>query len=165
MGIYSLWLNPATIDLHDLSLSVAKAAAASILADVSLQPSDRQFFDTSISTTLTIVTGRGNRSDDNEAVLRPGILTMLQSEYPELDSTINRENDGRIEVLAKKRPTKPGSWTAVPVQAVDSDSDSPLRNKGLCRMATMTPVGMRKDTENNHAAERKRVKKDGVLSP
>ena len=26
-------------------------------------------------------------------------------------------------------------------------------------MATMTPVGMRKDTENNHAAERKRVKK------
>ena len=31
-------------------------------------------------------------------------------------------------------------------------------------MATMTPIEMRKDTENNHAAERKRVKKDGVLS-
>ena len=111
IGIFSLWLNPATIDLHDLSLSVAKAAAASVLADVSLQPSDRQFFDTSISTTLTIVTGRGNRSDDNEAVLRPGILAMLQSEYPELDSTINRENDGRIEVMVKKQRTRPGSWT------------------------------------------------------
>jgi hypothetical protein len=71
----------------------------------------------------------------------------------------SRKNDSRIEVLAKKRPTKPGSWTTVPVQAVDSDSDSPLRNKGLRRMATM-----RKDTEINHAADRKRVKKYGVLS-
>ena len=77
----------------------------------------------------------------------------------------SRKNDSRIEVLAKKRPTKPGSWTTVPVQAVDSDSDSSLRNKGLRCMATMTPVEMRKDTENNHAAERKRVKKHGVLSP
>ena len=111
IGIYSLWVNPATIDLHDLPLSVARAAVASVLADVSLQPRNRQYFDTSISTTLTIITGRGNRSDDNEAVLRPGILAMLQSEYPELDSTINRENDGRIEVMAKKQPTRPGSWT------------------------------------------------------
>ena len=111
IGIYSLWLDGATIDLHDLPLSVARAAVASVLADVSLQPSDRQFFDASISTTLTIITGRGNRSDDNEAVLRPGILAMLQSEYPELDSTINRENDGRIEVKAKKQRTITGSWT------------------------------------------------------
>jgi pentatricopeptide repeat protein len=111
IGIFSLWLSPATIDLHDLSLSVARAAVASVLADVSLQPSDRPFFDTSISTTLTIVTGRGNRSDDNEAVLRPGILAMLQSEYPELDSTINRENDGSIDVMVKKQRIRPGSWT------------------------------------------------------
>merc|ERR1712070_203271 len=102
IGIYSLWRNPATIDLHDLPLSVARAAVASVLADVSLQPSGRQFFDPSISTTLTIVTGRGNRSENNEAVLRPGILAMLRSEYPELDSTINRENGGRIEVMATK---------------------------------------------------------------
>ena len=103
IGIYSLWLNPATIDLHDLPLSVARAAVASVLADVSLQPRNRQYFDTSISTTLTIITGRGNRSENNEAVLRPGILAMLRSEYPELDSTINRENDGRIEVMATKK--------------------------------------------------------------
>ena len=105
IGIYSLWLNPATIDLHDLPLSVARAAVASVLADVSLQPRNRQYFDTSILTTLTIITGRGNRSENNEAVLRPGILAMLRSEYPELDSTINRENGGRIEVMAKKGPT------------------------------------------------------------
>ena len=103
IGIYSLWLNPATIDLHDLPLSVARAAVASVLADVSLQPRNRQYFDTSISTTLTIITGRGNRSENNEAVLRPGILAMLRSEYPELDSTINRENGGRIEVMATKK--------------------------------------------------------------
>ena len=140
IGIYSLWLNPATIDLHDLPLSVARAAVASVLADVSLQPRNRQYFDTSISSTLTIITGRGNRSENNEAVLRPGILAMLRSEYPELDSTINRENDGRIEVLAKKRPTKPGRGRLCPCKRWTLTLTLLLRNKGLCRTATMTPI-------------------------
>ena len=49
---------------------------------------------------LTIITGKGKNSDDREAVLRPGILSLLRSEHPELDAALNDTNDGRIEVKA-----------------------------------------------------------------
>ena len=61
---------------------------------------------------------RQDRSDGEEATNKTRVVDGCKR------PTINRETDGRIEVLAKKRPTRPGSWTAVPVQAVDSDSDS-----------------------------------------
>ena len=33
-------------------------------------------------------------------MLRPGILSLLRSEHPELDAALNDTNDGRIEVKA-----------------------------------------------------------------
>ena len=108
-GIYGRFVkNNELFDLHDLPISVAKVAVASVLAE--LRRAD-------VARGLVIVTGRGNNSEDNVAVLRPAVIEFLHSAYG-LDSAVDAKNDGRIEVSAESL----AKW-------MSSSSSSPLSSQ------------------------------------
>ena len=98
-GCYDLWNELNTeYDLHNLSISVAKIAVGSLLEDIRLRPQSRHFHE--FSKQLIIVTGRGNNSEGNVALLRPAVIDFLNSIYPELESEVDVKNDGRVLISA-----------------------------------------------------------------
>ena len=98
-GLRSHWVEGSKLDLHDMSVAVAKTAVVVVLEDVRSGQCTRL----PRGSDLVIITGRGNHSDDGVVLLRPAVLEMLaQPEYAALDAAIDPNNDGCVRVAAAR---------------------------------------------------------------
>jgi len=92
------------LDLHELSVPVARMAVRSALEERVGQKSDEGQFGGSWATSkkgdFVIITGRGKHSKDGDAVLRPAMLALLKDEYPNLGCLQDPTNPGVLVVDA-----------------------------------------------------------------
>ena len=85
------------VDLHHMSVAIAKTAVAVVLEDIRSGQCTRLPH----GSDLMIITGRGKRSDDGIAKLRPAVLEMLaEPEYAALGAAIDSNNKGCVRVPA-----------------------------------------------------------------
>jgi pentatricopeptide repeat protein len=98
-GVRSHWKGLNVVDLHDLSVGIAKTAVAVVLEDVR----SGQCTQLSRGRDLVIITGRGEHSEDSVALLKPAVLEMLaQPEYAGLGAAVDPDNEGRVRVPAAR---------------------------------------------------------------
>ena len=95
------------IDLHNMSVAVAKTAVAVELEDIRTGLCDPGGSCGVLLYTpdsdLVIITGVGKNSEDGIALLRPAILDMLaQPEYASLGASVDLDTDGHVRVAAAR---------------------------------------------------------------
>jgi pentatricopeptide repeat protein len=96
-GLRSHWVEGSKLDLHDLSVAVAKTAVAIVLEDIQSSQCSRL----PPGNDLVIITGRGKRSVNGVLLLGPAILDMLaQPAYAVLGAAADPNNDGCVLVSA-----------------------------------------------------------------
>ncbi|CAN0017357.1 unnamed protein product [Scytosiphon promiscuus] len=86
------------LELHDLTLSTALATVQVALLDVVRRPTGRVHWSGGVQC-LRIITGMGNNSKDNEAVIKPAVVEALESMG--LRPEFQQHNEGCIELRSE----------------------------------------------------------------
>ncbi|KAJ8605858.1 hypothetical protein CTAYLR_000547 [Chrysophaeum taylorii] len=113
LGLYEVWTEQGELDLHDMSVPVARTLVRLVVRDTVRWPKGRYFHDPYLMGDLVIITGRGHRSEAKRPLIKPAILRLLAS-IPHLRFRVHPRNPGRVVVddaslLAYARRT---SWKA-----------------------------------------------------
>mmetsp|Transcript_28734 Transcript_28734/g.37708 ORF Transcript_28734/g.37708 Transcript_28734/m.37708 type:complete len:307 (-) Transcript_28734:320-1240(-) len=72
---------PGSIDLHEYTVPTALATVRIALFDMVRKPPDRKYHDPTQSGKLNLITGQGNRSENNEAKIKPAVEALLQNDF------------------------------------------------------------------------------------
>ncbi|CAM9385713.1 unnamed protein product [Hapterophycus canaliculatus] len=86
------------LELHDLTLSTALATVQVALLDVVRRPRGRAHWSGGVQR-FRIITGMGNNSKDNEAVIKPAVAEVLESMG--LRPEFQQNNEGCIELRSE----------------------------------------------------------------